>query len=96
MSSCPYCGGPLKGAAALPSMSKRQGIIYDMVLTSANHGCSHEQLLNAIYEGKKQPPGAGIVLRVSIHELNKIIQSLNQRIASRRSVGYVLTTIKDS
>lgn len=96
MSLCPYCHAPLKGAAALPPMSKRQAIIYDMVLTSAHHGCSHKQLLDGIYEGKNQPPGAGIVLRVAVHELNKLLIPVHQRVAGRRGIGYVLVSTKDS
>lgn len=77
MTACPYCRQPLKGDLALPRMSARQRTIYDAVVGAGNMGIRTERLVSLI---DSNGPGAGIVLRVQVHELNKKLLSVRQRI----------------
>lgn len=88
MALCPYCKSPLKGKQAFPILPPRQLRIYDAVVAAGRDGLFKEDLLKILYDGKKIPPGGPIVLRVTIHELNKAIKSLDQRIVGRH--GYRL------
>ncbi len=77
MTACPYCRQPLKGDLALPRMSGRQQRIYEAVVKAGNKGIETERLVKVIDSNGR---GAGIVLRVQVHELNKKLQSVKQRI----------------
>lgn len=90
---CPYCGGPLTGAAALPVMSHRKINIYNAVAQAGSTGIPSNDLVNKMFSDWPEVPPSGYgMLRTSICELNKIIAPLNQRIVGRRMVGYRLTT----
>ncbi len=75
--SCPYCHQKLTGAIALPRMSGRQRAIYDAVAKAANIGIKTERLVDLI---DSNGPGGPVVLRVQVHELNKKLTEVKQRI----------------
>lgn len=77
MTTCPYCRQKLTGDLALPRMSQRQKVIYDAVVKAGNTGIRTDRLVSLI---DSNGPGAGIVLRVQVHELNKKLRSVRQRI----------------
>jgi hypothetical protein len=58
-------------------MSSRQRSIYDAVAKGGNMGIKTEKLVSVI---DSNGPGGGIVLRVQVHELNKKLAKLDQRI----------------
>jgi hypothetical protein len=66
--------------------------IYDAVVAAGKAGVSSANLLAIFYGDKKPPPGGPIVLRVNIHELNKVLADNNQRITGRQ--GYRLASLK--
>lgn len=90
---CPYCGSKMKGKAALPFIPPRRMRIYDAVIAAGKAGISSANLLLVFYGDKKPPPGGAIVLRVNIHELNKIIAPIGHCIVGRQ--GYRLVSVKD-
>ena len=94
MTVCPYCKTPLKGEAALPEMSQRQDVIYDSLAGAGHKGMSKDDLLRCIYSDDDIPPGGPIVMRVQIHEINKKLKPLHQRIIAKRGFGYVLISTK--
>ena len=77
MTPCPYCRQPLKGEFALPRMSSRQRTIYEAVTAAGSRGIKTEKLVSLI---DSNGPGGGVVLRVQVHELNRKLASLGQRI----------------
>ena len=78
---CPYCKTELTGEATLPRMRSRMLRIYHAVLEAGPDGISPQDLLVRMYAEEEWPtPGGGTVLRVNIHELNKIIGPQQQRI----------------
>ena len=89
MSRCPYCNQKLTGSLAIPSMSVRQRKIYDAVVSAGKDGISQGDLLHVMYD-KIIPPGGQVVMRVNVHEINKLIKELGQRIRCQRYGKYRL------
>lgn len=77
MNRCPYCRQPLDGMVAIPPMSGRQRTIYDAVTQAGNAGIRTTELVKLI---DSIGPGGGVVLRVQVHELNKKLKVIRQRI----------------
>lgn len=88
---CPCCGTDL-GTELKHSpvaFSKRQQFIYDTVKAAGADGISTKKLVNAVYKNKPSK-GAGVVVRVQIHEMNRFLEPFKQKIASVRDRGYFL------
>lgn len=94
--SCPYCGGPLSGDAVLPKMSGRALRIYKTLVAAGPAGVKTPDLLVRMYAEEEWPtPGGNTVLRVQVHNLNKILASHGQHIVwhseyGRKDGGYRL------
>ena len=86
MSHCPYCGGKLTGKIAVPRMSARQRRIYDAIINAGQNGISQADLASAMYNGGKVGRGFAVMLRVKVHEINKIIQGLHAPLQTRGGI----------
>ena len=73
-------------------MSKRKRLIYDAIVAAGPEGIMPHTILKTIY-GDQLTKGGGVVLRVQICELNKILAKIGQRIKGRRSTGYCLENL---
>ena len=74
----------------LPPLSHRQKFIYEAVVRAGSSGIQTDRLIAAMY-GKQSPTMAGYgVMRVQVHEINKKLTSINQRIRGYRHCGYRL------
>lgn len=92
---CPYCGQRMDKDIELPPMSARKIRVYKTVAAAGDKGIMSNDLLVRMYDDDEWPtPGGGVVLRVQVCELNKILAGYNQRIVGRRSNGYRLTTLE--
>ena len=89
MTLCPYCKRPLKGDLAVPHLSKRQRIVYNAVVESSGEGARRDDLLKAI---GSVGPGGPIVLRVQVHEINKKIAAIKQRIKGSGGSYWLINT----
>jgi len=79
----------MSGDLALPLMSDRQRIIYNAVAKAGNTGIRTKELVELI---DSNGPGANIVLRVQICELNKKLSSLYQRIKGAGGSYWLINT----
>lgn len=94
---CPYCGGPINGEAALPPMSSRMLRVYRTIAAAGHKGIMPIDLIPRMYDEDEWPtPGGGVVLRVQICGINKLIAPLNQRIVGKRSTGYRLIRYRET
>lgn len=94
MSICPYCKGEMDGIE-LPRMSGRMLRIYTAVLESGTAGISPSDLLVRMYAEEEWPtPAGGGILRVQIHEINKRIAAIHQRITNWHRGNYRLVSTK--
>jgi hypothetical protein len=92
-SKCPYCGGPLHGNDLIPPMNKRRRRLYDAVVRNGTSGIEAKDLLQHMYVGdQKQTPSARSVLRVQIHELNRDIRQVHQKISAVDGSYYLFPT----
>lgn len=90
---CPYCGGRLAGNDLIPPMNKRRRRLYDAVAKAGSKGITIRKLLPHMYTAEQQQtPFAWAVLRVQIHELNRTIASLSQKIAAKDGSYYLFST----
>lgn len=92
---CPYCGAALGDVATIPEMSRRQDRVYCAVIASGRDGIHPEKLLLKMYDKDQAPtPGGSVVLRVIVHEINKKISAIGQRIISRPYKKYRLISTR--
>lgn len=87
---CPYCNSPLNGANALPLLGARKQRVYDAVARGGRSGVAAQALVKALYDGAKAPRAAMTVLRVEIHNLNRLIKPNGQRIRGRQHKYYLV------
>lgn len=80
---CPYCG-TITTKPMLPPMKERQRRVYDAVASAGSVGVRVERLMAIMSSPRRPTPGANTVLRVMIHETNKLIAPMGQKIVSRR------------
>lgn len=81
MMNCPYCGSRVANIEPLP-LSRRQSIIYREVASAGESGIEPEDLIEAVW-GKRPTKGADIMLRVQIHELNKVLADYGKRVVAK-------------
>jgi hypothetical protein len=92
-SKCPYCGGPLTGEATIPPMNKRRRRLYNAAAKAGGQGITLEKLLPRMYPKSQKPtPSAWGVLRVEIHELNKDLRKIKQRVAAKNGSYFLFST----
>lgn len=90
---CPYCGSPLDGNSIVSPTNKRRRRLYDAVAKAGSKGITVKKLLPHMYTaGQQQTPSAWAVLRVQIHELNRTIASLSQKIKAVDGSYYLFST----
>lgn len=89
MTKCPYCGTESDSIPEPPSLSKRQGVIYNAIAESGTKGVQMKKLISLVYEDTP-PLSAGGVIRVTIFEINRRIKERGQRIKGRKDAGYIL------
>ena len=88
--NCPYCGHQMNEPIITPPLSMRQKSIYQAVVSAGSSGIETSRLIAAMY-GKQTPTMSGYgVMRVQVHEINKKLTSINQRIQGYRHCGYRL------
>lgn len=93
---CPYCKGKISNEPELPRLSARMVRIYEAVLRAGTAGISPSDLLVRMYAEEEWPTPAGSgIMRVQIHEINKRIASINQRITNWHRGNYRLVQIKE-
>lgn len=91
---CPFCKEPMPAFTRIPLLHPRKQRIYNAVAGAGREGIDSEDLLVRMYADDEMPtPGGMQVLRVKIHEINKAIAVLNQRIVSAFRGRYVLKEI---
>jgi hypothetical protein len=97
MAKCPYCGGELLvDEPRLPRLTPRQYRIYQTLLNAGPNGMGNKDLAVRMLADEEWPtPGIMISLRVRIHELNKRIASMGQRVVSYKYGTYVLKHLED-
>ena len=77
-------------------MRPRMMRIYLAALNAGADGISSIELLARMYAEEEWPtPGGAVVLRVQIHELNKIIAPLHQRIVNWHRGKYRLVSTQE-
>lgn len=81
MNECPYCHQPMK-EVVVPLMKLRHRKIYDAVVEGGPEGVAFTTLIKLVWP--KSTPGAYVMLRVAVHEMNKKIALLGQRIVAMR------------
>lgn len=97
MNKCPYCGGELTGSETVPVMNWRRDRIYTAVAAAGRVGVSADELIGLMYrKGQTRTPGAAMVLRVQICEINKTLKNsgILQRIKAGAPNGYHLAAVK--
>lgn len=77
MTKCPYCKQKIDGVMSLPPMPNRQRTIYEAVAAAGSKGITKSELVSLI---ESNGPGGHIVLRVQVHQLNKALNRLKQRV----------------
>lgn len=88
---CPYCQAPLTDQLAIPPLSKRRKRIYDAVVEAGHTGIPAPELVVAMYAPEEDlTPGAYVMMRVHIHEMNKTLASVKQKIVSKPYGAYRL------
>jgi DNA-binding winged helix-turn-helix (wHTH) protein len=97
MMLCPYCKQPIDSEVAnLPRMSERRLRIFKTLLEAGPEGITRDDLLVRMYDEDEWPtPGGTTVLRVNIHEINRLIAPQNLYIEGRRMGGYRLVHLED-
>jgi hypothetical protein len=91
MSNCPYCKREAPAEIAQPLLlSPRRRKIYSAVAAAGPDGASSFDLIKAVYGEQEPPAAAGTILRVQVHELNRTLKLLGQRIVSNHCRGYTL------
>ncbi len=92
---CPYCAGPLdEPLARLPAMRARRRRIYIAVLQAGPEGLETAALMKEMYEpGRIPTKGAYAMLRVNVHEMNKTLAALGQKITGKPYGRYRLVSI---
>lgn len=93
---CPYCKSNIKKEPEIPKMSARMLRVYKAVVEAGPDGIHPQDLLVKMYAEAEWPtPGGGTVLRVQIHEINKLIGVLQQRIVGCYFGNYRIITTKE-
>lgn len=78
---CPYCGNDLPEQMQIPVMSERMLRVYKTVAASGPKGVKSVNLIDHLYEfGRKPAKSANGQLRKVIHEMNKVLAAVNQRV----------------
>lgn len=87
---CPYCR-QATAAPSVPLLSHQRGIIYRTIVAAGPHGVSVADLLAKVYGAPdRAPPSAHTVLRVNIHETNKVIRPIGQRIRGKNKTYHLV------
>ena len=97
MMLCPYCKQPsASDIANLPRMSARRFRVFRALLDAGSEGIARDDLLVRMYDTDEWPtPGGETVLRVHIHELNKILEPQRMFIEGRRMGNYRLVHLHE-
>jgi hypothetical protein len=96
-SKCPYCGEPLAGNDLIPPMNKRRRRLYDAVTRAGSKGITVRKLLPHMYTAEQQQtPFAWTVLRVQIHELNRTLIPISQRVKAINGSYFLFSTKEQS
>ena len=85
---CPWCRRELEGDMAIPAMSWRRSRIYEAVAAAGRKGIKPKELEVLMYRDGRPKRSANGVLRVQVHEINKLIKPLGQHIRGSRDIGY--------
>ena len=95
MMLCPYCKQPIDSDIAnLPRMSARRFRIFKTLLDAGSEGMARDDLLVRMYDEDEWPTAGGeTVLRVHIHELNKLLAPQRMYIEGRRMGNYRLVHV---
>ena len=90
MIKCPFCKQKLGTEFQVPKLNRRRSRIYNAVVKAGPAGVPKTILIEKMYGGDRPTPKGDIVLRVNIHEINRTLKPLGQRIKSNRQHGYCL------